>query len=295
MNENHDLDPQLEKELARVREVPARDPNAAARGRARFLAEASVMRPKPVERKRQVFIKRYAWQAALATMVVLVLVFGGGAGAALAAQDDLPNQPLYPVKLITEDVRLNLASGSQAKIDLLLQFVDVRIDEMNQLVVLESDIPVKTTERLENQVQLALELAAGLDDEEEMQAALTRIRTRLEEQTRNLAQGEGEAGETLRQTQLMLQARLRLVSEGMVDHGLFRNQMRYGQGGASTDLSPVSSETPFTGSGTGGPDQTPGYQNSPEKTPEPPGQPGSQQTPGGGGAGHEGGPFSILP
>jgi hypothetical protein len=146
MNENHDLDPQLEKELARVREVPARDPNAAARGRARFLAEASVMRPKPVERKRQVFIKRYAWQAALATMVVLVLVFGGGAGAALAAQDDLPNQPLYPVKLITEDVRLNLASGSQAKIDLLLQFVDVRIDEMNQLVVLESDIPVKTTD-----------------------------------------------------------------------------------------------------------------------------------------------------
>jgi hypothetical protein len=292
MKENQKLDPRYEKELARMKDVPVRDSNAAARGKAHFLAEASAMRPKPVQSRRRIISNRFAWQAALVTLAVLILVFGGGVGAALAAQDDLPSQPLYQIKLVTEDLRLDFTSGSQAKIDLLLQFADVRIDEMNQLVAQESAIPAKATERLDSQVRLALELAAGLTDDGEMQDALTHIKTRLEEQTRNLAQGNGEAGEALNQIRTMLQARLRMVDDGLVDQETFRYQVRFGQGGASTDLSPASSEPPVSGSGTGSPDQTPGRHNSPEKTPDPPGE---QKTPGGGGAGQGGGLFKTLP
>lgn len=294
MKENKELDPSFMKQLSQLKAVPERDRNAALRGRARFLAEASSLRPNRVQRKAPLFSKRFAWQFALASLVVLVMLFSGSAGAALAAQDDLPGQPLYPVKLLTEDVWLGLTSGTEARIDLLLGFMDVRINEMNQLALQGSIIPVETAERLESQVQLTLQLAAGLEDDEELQAALMHIQTRLEEQTRNLANVAGNTSELLQQVQLMLQARIRQVDEGLVDQQTFRNQMRSSQDDSSGDQHPGSFDFGSgsgSDSGSGDPDQTPGNDHTPHKTPNPRGTP----TPGGGGHGNGLGPFDLVP
>ncbi len=291
MKVKNGIDPEVEKQLGRLKAVPARDSQAAARGRARFLAEAAVLQPKPKQKVHAVTSRRLAWRFVLAALAAVVLIFGGGVGAAFAAQDALPGEALYPIKIMSEDVRLELASDPQAGINLLMQFASVRVSEMNQLVVQESDIPVQTAERLENQIQMAFQLAAGLDDDG-MQAALLGIRTKLEEQAQTLLQGSGETGDLLQQTRLMLQEHLRQADEGLADPEAFRAQMRYGQGDAILPAVPSATSVP-TGQGgsstPGGPDQTPGPQQTPEKTPAPSKSSGTPSTPGDGGGGGGGG------
>ncbi len=294
------LDPQLEEQLDRLKTIPARDPQAAARGRVRFLAEAAALRPTLVQKERTVVSRRFVWKFALAALAALVLFFGGSVGAAFAAQSALPGETLYPVKLICEDLRLGFTGDPQARIDLLMQFSAVRVSEMNQLADQGSAIPAETAERLESQVQQALQLAAGLADED-MQAALARIRTQLEMQILSLTQTSGEAGDLMLKTRLMLQERLLLVDEGLADPEAFRTQVHYGQDSEAASPSPVSSTTPEPTGGQGsnstpgGPDQTPGSQQPPEKTPGPTDESGPPATPGDGGSGNDGGSGGNQP
>ncbi|MBI4732853.1 MAG: hypothetical protein HY781_12160 [Chloroflexi bacterium] len=294
------LNPQLEKQLDRLKTIPARDPQTAAQGRARFLTEAAAFRPALVQKERTVVSRRFVWKFALAALAALVLFFGSSVGAAFAARGALPGETLYPVKLICEDLRLGFTGDPQVRIDLLMQFSAVRVSEMNQLAEQSNAIPAETAERLESQIQQALKLAAGLVDKD-MLAALTRIRTQLEVQVLSLTQISGEAGDLILQTHLMLQERLRLVDEGLADPEAFRTQVHYSQDSEAASPSPVSSITPEPTAGQGsnstpgGPDQTSGPQQPPEKTPGPTNESGPPATPGDGGSGNDGGSGGNQP
>lgn len=294
------LNQQLEEQFDRLKTIPARDPRSAARGRARFLVEAAALQPASEKIERTVVSRRFVWKFALAALAALVLFFGGSVGVAFAAQGTLPGETLYPVKLMCEDLRLSFTGDPQARIDLLMQFSAVRVSEMNQLADQGSAIPAEIAERLESQVQQALQLAAGLVDKD-MQAALTRIRTQLEVQVFSLTQISGEAGDLILQTRLMLQERLRLVDEGLTDPEAFRAQVHYGQDSEAASPSPAFSTTPEPTGGQGsnstpgGPDQTPGPQQPPEKTPGPTNESGPPATPGDGGSGNDGGSGGNQP
>ena len=67
---------------------------------------------------------------ALAAAAILVLV---GAGATSAAASSLPGDPLYGVKRASEDVQLALTFDDVARIQLLSQFTDRRLDELTQI------------------------------------------------------------------------------------------------------------------------------------------------------------------
>jgi hypothetical protein len=69
------------------------------------------------------FSLQRAWAPALA--MVLLLIFSS-VGTAAAASNAMPDQPLYPVKLATEQVRLTLAFSDKAKAELNVQLVEVR-------------------------------------------------------------------------------------------------------------------------------------------------------------------------
>jgi len=279
MSKSKEQQTKIERELNRLKDVPGRDPNVAARGRARFLAEASSMRPKPVMKLKTGASRQLAWRFALATLVVLGLLFVGSVGVVQASQDALPGQSLYPVKTLSEDVRLGLTADPQVEIDLLMRFSAVRVEEMNQLAALDENIPSATTARLESHVQRAMQLTAGLGDEE-MGQALLRIRARLEEQDRNLVQSSGQAGGSLGQVHQMYQARLRWIEEGLGDQETFRNRMRFGQEDSFTSPVPSGTMTPPAGDGQSGgstpgaPSGTPGGQHTPDKTPGPTGESG---------------------
>ncbi len=92
MSHNNDQQVKLEKQIVQLGNVPERTAGAAASGRAKFLAEAARLRMEPA-RKQRTSMQR-AWQFAMAFVLVLAVLFAGGAGVVSAAQDSIPGDSL---------------------------------------------------------------------------------------------------------------------------------------------------------------------------------------------------------
>lgn len=144
------LDPRVADALASLKNIPPRDPQAAARGRAQFLSEAESLRQavsKPAfprhkvhKQKPNLFRRRkekFSMIPLLTSILVAFTLLAGGAGAtAYAAQDALPGEALFPVKTWIEDVQLALADeDTSSALQLETQFTQRRMDEMATLIV----------------------------------------------------------------------------------------------------------------------------------------------------------------
>ena len=227
--------------LQRLHETPARDAGRAEAGRAAFLAEAERMKPavSPAAERRHtgrihwiptLFARKDAQpmlKFALPILLILALVLGTGITTA-AAQAALPGDTLYPVKLWTEDARLDLAASPAALLDLHLQFADKRIDEAAQLLAASQTPPEALFTRLELHLNYALQFAA---DQEEPGAreALEQLRQRMETQVRTMTQimpNEPKGEAALARLQETVQNRLRVVESGIEDPVQLREQLR---------------------------------------------------------------------
>lgn len=201
-------DSRLIKELSALRNMPPRDPDAAQRGRDRFLNEAKSMgeavSPSPNMRhsntnanKIWMFLlgknnSRLAVSPILAVMLALVLVLGGTGTTVLASQASQPDQFLYPVKLWTEDVRLQLTSDPLTRIQLDQEFSDRRVAEIAWMVQSGKEIDEGLTNRIEMLMDDALLLATQLDDKGGTQA-LTGLKVSLLHQQAQLVELKNKA------------------------------------------------------------------------------------------------------
>ena len=264
-----ELDPQLKQLLDDMKPVPPRDPVRAARGRARFLAESA--QPVSVNpflsliNQIHIFRKeRFSMNTILVITLFFTTLFGGAAGTVYAAQDDLPTEALYPVKTLTEDLRLSLVSDSQTRLILLADLAQTRTQEMVQLAEAGIVPPEATLSRLQDHTRLAFDLAASLPDTD-MLKTMEQLRDRLRTQLRLIDEcdAQGDPLQTMTQTRLMLQEHLRLLDDGLADPQGFRNAVQHGTpiqqpGGYGPGGQPEA--TPASGGGYG-----PG--NPPEATP----------------------------
>ncbi|MEW6405234.1 MAG: DUF5667 domain-containing protein [Chloroflexota bacterium] len=294
MSNDDKLDARLAALLDEIKPASARDPKLAARARSRFLAEAvsaSQQRRHSVwtifQRKEQ-----FAMNVIVSTLVIAGLLFGGTATVS-AAQDDLPNQPLYQVKLASEEVELFFTSDPVAEINMLMEQAQTRTQEMAALAEDGITPPAELTVRARQRIQQALQIAANLSDDERP-AALEQIRMRLQTQEQLLNQLQNgscaDCEPVLQQTREMLQNQLRQVESGIADPGMFQNQnqnqnqFRITQTPLAdpTDVTPQSSCTPAL-DGTG---QQNGNTNQAMGTPMPQnGQPDSNDNGSGNGSG----------
>lgn len=245
-------------------------------------------------------------------LVIAGLLFGGGA-TVNAAQNDLPNEPLYALKLWSEDLGLQFQNNPEQKVERLMDLAQVRLQEMTQLANTGQPVPDQIRERLQLHIQQALQICATQDDPA-MERTLLQIRDRLQQQDRDMERLQVHTTQdiqpVLQQTRSMLQQRLQLADEGLLDHEMFRyavrNGFRFGQeeeivppvqngpgpqNGQPTEV-PVgpnnnpggpNTDSTGTGYGTGEPNTDPGGPNND------PGGPNTSATPssptGGGGAG----------
>jgi len=235
--------PEIEQRLEELKYVPSRDPQQAARGRANFLNEAANYRQavSPETHARQswwifpIRKEKLSMNAVIAFVLATVMLLGGGA-TTVAAQDDLPTEPLYQLKLWTENARLSLAGDPQEQAALLMQMSQTRVEEMAGLIDKGIVPPAQVQDRLEQHLQQALMLATNMGDPDLTQTLL-QLRDRLQTQDRIMEQlqihATTDTEPLLTQTRQMLQTRLMLVEEGLVDPQGFRylmtNQMQYGQ------------------------------------------------------------------
>ena len=267
MLKDDEYDPQVIALLNELKPAPARNPQLAARARARFMVEAVSVRG---ERRLSIWTifqqkEKFAMKLIMSTFVIVGLLFGGSA-AVSAAQDDLPNEPLYQIKLVSEDVQLWLAPDSAAQIEMLMEQAQTRTEEMAALVSEGNTPPAELTVRAQERIQRALQLTANLDEASKV-ATLQQIRTRLQTQEQLLIQlqdGTCSACEPiLQQTRDMLRTELRQVESGLVDPETFQNQnQNQNQNQVRTTQTPqtMDSITSPQGSGTPALDGT-GQQN----------------------------------
>lgn len=228
--------PELEllRSLAQLKPVPPRDPNVTARGRAQFLAQAEILHPAV---SAEPFWRQIGWknifpqkEVRVSTLIALVLAFAvafGGSGAvAVAAQDAMPNNPLYPVKLWTEDVQVNLAFDPETRANLLLDFADRRATEVT-LPTLATPLVEQTAVREQVQVQTALQLAAQLE-ETAMTRLLMRAQTQLEQQTRAI-ESVSLAVQVKTQLREMLATQQAMIQLGLQNRNEFRQRILAGE------------------------------------------------------------------
>lgn len=249
-----EIDPQLKHLLNELKPVPERSLQAAARGRARFLAEAArqSVSPKGIWRhtgQTNAFRKeRFAMNVLVTTILALTMLFGGTVGTVYAAQDDLPNQALYPVKTFVEDVRLGLKSDPQGQLAYLGDLAQLRVQEMIALNGGGIALPPEVSLRLQQHNQQAMTVAAGMDDAA-MPGALEQLRTRLQIQLITASKFQTQ-DQVMIQTRTMLQNQLRVVEDGLANPQGFRHAVR-SQYQDQAFGTPNGTQSPGTGSGQG--------------------------------------------
>ena len=230
MPKNSQPDPRLFTLLDELNAVPLRNPQAATRARAGFLSQAVSIHEKrrhsawivfPTKRKEQ-----FAMNVLISALVMVGLLFGGSAAVA-AAQDDLPNEPLYAIKLLKEDVQLWLNTDPATEVDLLMEQVQTRTEEMAALAAQGVAPEAALSLHIQERIQQALKIASSMDDAK-MTAALQQIRTQLQTQEQLMIRlNDGtcvDCEPVLQQTQEMLQAQMGFVEDGLTDPQVFRNQ-----------------------------------------------------------------------
>lgn len=238
MSTQQDIPSGLKDLFDDLKRIPPRDTILAAQRRANFLSQADSFRqavslpahPRLNKWKLIKFRKDgFAMNGILAVVLAAALAFGGAGTAVFAAQDDLPTQPLYPLKTGIEDLRLWLNQDPQNEIDMLLEMTRTRAQEMIRVAQQGDEIPLKTRLRLEMHVNQALQQAAELGNPE-MDAALLRIHTSLQNQEQLIHQAQiqagPEAGETLLQTRTMLLSRIHTVEAALIAPEGFKNTIR---------------------------------------------------------------------
>lgn len=242
-------------------QVPPRAPEAMAKGLAAFLNEA---RSVPVSSapptrlpdwKHILFRKEMTPMNVLATIaLMLTLTFSGAGVTAYAAQSSQPDEPLYGVKLATEDLRLGLSQDPQERLVLALNLVQVRTQEMAQLVQANRAVPVELQTRLQSHVNTALEAASELGDAA-LATASVQIRERSQAQLQAIAQLRALApsDQNLSGVEAALTRLQTMAQIGADDPGQFRQHVRAGQLPAPTPTEAASSAAPATSQPTSTP------------------------------------------
>ena len=178
--------------------------------------------------------------------LALVVALGGAGATTYAAQASLPSDVLYPVKLLTEDLRLSLTTNHQAEVDLLLELTARRIAEIAALAEEGLPTPAQVTSRLQQHLNQAINHATQLDNGALVQTmqqvqTMTQSQIQLMEQVRqNAPETAGEGLELAQQNMVQMQT----IAEGaLTDPVTFR--MR--QGTNRPETAPEHPEEPKAG------------------------------------------------
>jgi hypothetical protein len=170
----------------------------------------------------------FAYKALAAVLAVAVAIAGMGGGVVLAS-DTLPGDFLYPVKMLSEEVRLALTPDPANRAELEMAFVALRVQEMARLAQQGDEVPQAVVERMTRQMEQAMvEIAKARP--EEVPALLERVmdRTRLHQQVlEGAASGSSAETQTRLREASQLMERTRLQAENEPEYLEYQQQYRY--------------------------------------------------------------------
>jgi len=163
---------------------------------------------------------------AMAWIFIAISVLSlGGVGTVYASNDALPGDVLYPIKIATEDIQLFL-SDEEGDVDLLLDFMDERLEEME---IMKEDNNLEgidlALESYQNQMKQITNLMTKVkpDDPVAGDALQAEVQNRLEEQAQRMLNINEEKGEQLQ------------IQEQTQEHIETQEQLKSGQDDLSTE------------------------------------------------------------
>lgn len=234
---NDEFEMNLEKQLNELKQVPDRNPQVVARGKAAFLKQAvslkasqrqtgwnNILFPANSQKERLTMLKPI-----IAVILVITILFGGTAGTVYAAQGSLPGQALYQVKTWSEDALQAVTLSPQAQLEQNLNFADRRILEIADLLAAGSPIPQQVQTRLQTELNQALNLAAGMEDQQmimELERIRLRIETQLQMMSMLMASHPNSTDPIMAMVRVSLQQQLQFAARGETDTQGFRNQVQ---------------------------------------------------------------------
>ena len=191
MKPQDELDIQLKAKLEPLQQTQPRDAAIANHGKNRFLAEARGLAVTSLGLKRHTVWKdnfkslnRKEKAPMFSTMIsvflILTALLGGSGITVAAAQTSQPGDLLYPVKLFSEDAYFQFTAGDQNHFDLVLDYAERRMAEIQNQLENGQVLPEVVQTRLQAHIQTALQLA--IKDPAEAEQLLEQIRLRLPEQ-----------------------------------------------------------------------------------------------------------------
>ncbi len=152
-----ELRPLLETALV-TKGALAIKPRPEFRDRARHQMRMALQEMEPEKERRRFSL--FSWQPRWATALIAVLVFlMAGSGTVAAASNSMPDQPLYPVKMATERVRLALTLSPLGKAELYTSLAEKRVTEIINMA--EKGKP-EQVERTARKLNIHLERIASL-------------------------------------------------------------------------------------------------------------------------------------
>jgi len=120
-----ELEPLLQTALT-VKKVSAIQPRPEFTAKARYQFRSALQTVKP-KRKFSFFGWQSRWATAVAVVLILLLA---GSGTVFAADNSMPDSPLYPVKLAVEQVRVRLTPSDIGRAELYTKLADRRVAEI---------------------------------------------------------------------------------------------------------------------------------------------------------------------
>ena len=226
-----EINPKLQKELNHLQDVPERGLQIEHAGRENYLTQVRSLKPRPVQTQKPVQQgRRRSWALRTASVIaVLALALGSMGGTVYAAQASGPDDLLYGVKTLTEDIQIGLENDPADRLNLITLFANRRLEEIETQSEAGEPISEKALARLEKHTHQMLQQAA-LMGEGNLENALRQVQQSLKLQNEVMTKlqkqtpGGGEPG--LVKAQEEVQSRLRLVENGINEPQGFQDQMR---------------------------------------------------------------------
>jgi len=299
-----ELDEYGKRTLAPLRSAPPIHPRIAEAEKSKFLLQGENLRQGLIPGFDEIYKERdyrklnairgkqlsTLFKALVVTILVVILLVGSSF-TVYAAQSSLPGQPLYTIKSWSEDVRLSMTLSTKAKLNLTLDYTNRRMNEISRMVASGKALNDRTSERLQSELDNALQLAAQLDDPQ-MQYALGQIKRQAENQGMTIEELISKLPPQAEPAIIHLQERLdeqvKLSTIGEKDPQAFRSEvherLHKRQGSKHTPTSDQSQSYPEGLSGTPMPEQEGNGNDHPNEVPGHGGQGNGQgqSTPGNG-------------
>ena len=228
-----DWQKEIETKIKRLEKVPERNPLKVQSARTNFIQTArkasnnSLLSVASHKWWNPLTWKKESLKMNIATLIVILsLLFGGTGATAVAAQASLPGDFLYPVKILSEDVRMEVTTKPESQVKLALKFAASRFDEIQSLIEDGLMPPDPTVVRWQNQIRIALEEALVSEDQTNQ---LLMVQQMLQQQLQkmNYLAVDPAVAAWMNQFQFQFQNQLQMVNAGLNEPQKLQQELQW--------------------------------------------------------------------